>query len=94
MLNVKVGRAILVITLHGRRSEKCPPQLAAVGEARWRMGGGGGEDKSNKGRQTNTHFQLEFTNFPPSVSSAEISEAFCFCVCDLPVVPFWSQMSS
>lgn len=32
MLNVKVDRAILVITLHGRRSEKCPPQMGGVGE--------------------------------------------------------------
>lgn len=55
MLNVKVDRAILVITLHGRRSEKCPPQMAGVGEGVAEAGG----KKTNltKGhKQTNTYF--------------------------------------
>lgn len=78
MLNVKVGRAILVITLHGRRSEKCPPQLAGVGKSA--VADGGKKTNLTKGGKQTTNFQLEFTNFPPSVSAAEISEVFCFCL--------------
>lgn len=51
MLNVKVGRAILVITLHGRRSEKCPPQLAGVGKSTV-VDGGKKTNLTKGGKQT------------------------------------------
>lgn len=90
MLNVKVGRAILVITLHGRRSEKCPPQLAGVGKS-VAADGGKKTNLTKGGKQTPIFSSSSLTFRPPSL---QISEVFCFCVCDLSVVPFWGQMSS
>lgn len=85
MLNVKVDRAILVITLHGRRSEKGPPQMAGAGEHVVEVEG----KKTNltKGHKQTPIFSPSSLIFRPA---AEISEVFCFCVCDPPLVPFWS----
>lgn len=55
MLNVKVDRAILVITLHDRRSEKCPPQMAGAGE-HVAEAGGKKTNLTKEHKQANTYF--------------------------------------